>query len=84
MFYRNILSSKVIFQSHIIRDFFIFNNNNNGHQNHINDWYQKKKQSSMSKGTKKIAIGAMSRLLRTMHYLVLNNQLYDYDTASKR
>ncbi|WP_273715848.1 transposase, partial [Leuconostoc mesenteroides] len=55
-----------------------------GHQNHINDWYQKKKQSSMSKGTKKIAIGAMSRLLRTMHYLVLNNQLYDYDTASKR
>ncbi|MCT4412057.1 IS110 family transposase, partial [Leuconostoc falkenbergense] len=55
-----------------------------GHQNHINDWYQKKKQSSMSKGTRKIAIGAMSRLLRTMHYLVLNNQLYDYDTASKR
>jgi transposase len=55
-----------------------------GHPSHINDWYQKKKQSSLSKGTKKIAIGAMSRLLRTMHYLVVNNQLYDYDTASKR
>lgn len=52
-----------------------------GHQNHINDWYQKKKQSSMSRGTKKIAIGAMSRILRTMHYL---GQLYDYDTESKR
>ena len=42
------------------------------HQNHINDQYQKKKQSSMLKETKKIAIGAMSRLLRTMHYLVVN------------
>lgn len=54
---------------------------NYGHQNHIDDWYQKKKQSSMSKGTKKSAIGDMSRLLRTMHYL---GQLYDYDTESKR
>ncbi|MDI6668137.1 transposase [Leuconostoc falkenbergense] len=55
-----------------------------GHPIHINDWYQKKKQSSMSKGIKKIDIGAMSRLLRTIHYLVMNNQLYDYDTASNR
>lgn len=54
-----------------------------GHPSHINDWYQKKKQSSLSKGTKKIAIGAMSRLLRTMHYLVINHQLYDYKAASK-
>ncbi|WP_349533899.1 transposase [Leuconostoc citreum] len=30
-----------------------------GHPSHINDWYQKKKQYSMSMGTKKIAIGAM-------------------------
>ncbi|CAK1240958.1 transposase [Fructobacillus evanidus] len=50
-----------------------------GHPNHINDWYQKKKQSSQGVGTKKIAIGAMSRLIRTLHYLVLHNQLYDYE-----
>ena len=54
-----------------------------GHPSHINDWYQKKKQSSLSKGTKKIAIGTMSRLLRTMHYLVINHQLYDYKAVSK-
>ncbi|MGQ2287748.1 IS110 family transposase [Leuconostoc suionicum] len=53
------------------------------HPSHINDWYQRKEQSSMSNGTKKITIGAMSRLLRTMHYLVINNQLYDCNTASK-
>ncbi|GAP00958.1 transposase [Fructobacillus fructosus] len=54
-----------------------------GHPNHINDWYQKKKQSSDGRGTKKIAIGAMSRLIRTLHYLVLHNQLYDYEIASR-
>lgn len=54
-----------------------------GHPGHISDWYQKKKQSSLYKGTKRIAIGAMSCLSRTMHYLVITNKLYDYDTASK-
>ncbi|MHA8262164.1 IS110 family RNA-guided transposase [Lactobacillaceae bacterium Melli_B3] len=49
-----------------------------GHPSHINDWYQNKKQSSLHYGTKKIAIGAMSRLIRSMHYLVTHNQLYDY------
>lgn len=54
-----------------------------GHPSHINDWHKKKQQSSVSKGTKKIAIGAMSRLLRIMHYLVINNQSYNYNIASK-
>ncbi len=52
-----------------------------GHQSHINDWYQKKKQSNPSKGTKKIAIGAMDRLISTIFHLVLHNQKYDYGIA---
>lgn len=52
-----------------------------GNQSHINDWYQKKKQSNPSKGTKKIAIGAMDRLISTIFHLVLTNQKYDYDIA---
>lgn len=36
-----------------------------------------KKQSS-SPQTKKIAIGAIHRLIRTMYHLVKNDQLYDY------
>lgn len=48
--------------------------------NHINDYYQKKKQSSQ--GTKKIAIASMSRLIRTIHHIVLKNETYDYKIAS--
>lgn len=39
--------------------------------------YNEKKQSSGSKGTKKIAISAMHHLIRTMYHLVLNNEMYD-------
>lgn len=52
-----------------------------GHPSHINDWYQKKKRSNPSKGTKKITIGAMDRLISTIFHLVLANQKYDYDIA---
>lgn len=48
------------------------------HPTHINDYYQKKKQSSSSKGAKKIAIAAVGRLIRTIYHLVLNNETYDY------
>lgn len=52
------------------------------HPNHINDFYQKrKKQFSLSSGTKKIAIATMHRLLRTMYHLVKYDQFYDYDIA---
>lgn len=44
---------------------------------HFNDFYQMKKQSSQSKGTKKIAIAVMSRLNRTIFHLVLNNEAYE-------
>jgi transposase len=49
--------------------------------NHINDYYQKKKQSSQH-GTKKIAVAAMSRLIRTIYHLVIKNETYDYSIAS--
>ncbi|GEK07726.1 IS110 family transposase [Schleiferilactobacillus harbinensis] len=52
------------------------------HPNHIIDYYEKKKQSSQSKGTKKIAIAAVSRLIRTIYYLVTHNQTYDYQKAT--
>lgn len=54
-----------------------------GHQSHINDWYQNKKRSNPSRGMKKITIGAMDRLISTIHHLVNTNQFYDYDIASK-
>jgi len=49
--------------------------------NHINDYYQNKKQSSQQ-GTKKIAIASISRLLRTIYHLVIKNETYDYKVAS--
>lgn len=58
---------------------------NETHQCHINDWYQAKKQQlpDSTQGKKKITVGAMHRLLRTIHYLVNNNQMYDYAKATK-
>jgi len=50
---------------------------------HINDFYQKKKQSSQ-KGTKKIAIASMNRLIRTIYHLVMKNETYDYRIASHK
>lgn len=49
--------------------------------NHINDFYQKKKQQSSGRGTKKVAIATMHRLIRTIYHLVKYNQVYDYGTA---
>jgi len=48
---------------------------------HINDYYQKKKQSSQNE-TKKIAIASISRLIRTIYHLVIKNETYDYKIAS--
>lgn len=48
---------------------------------HINDYYQNKKQSSQN-SSKKIAIASMSRLLRTIYHLVVQNKTYDYKIAS--
>lgn len=46
--------------------------------NHINDFYQRKKSQSSEVSTKKIAIAAMHRLIRTMYCLVQTNQPYRY------
>ncbi|QZN92915.1 IS110 family transposase [Limosilactobacillus panis] len=48
------------------------------HPNHINDFYQKRKRQSSQPGTKKIAIAAIHRLLRTIYHLVKYNQSYNY------
>ncbi|MCH3922236.1 IS110 family transposase [Limosilactobacillus sp.] len=48
------------------------------HPNHIGDFYQKRKKQSSSPQTKKIAISAIHRLIRTMYHLVKNDQFYDY------
>lgn len=48
---------------------------------HINDYYRNKKQSSPN-DTKRIVVAAMSRLIRTIHHLVIKNETYDYEVAS--
>jgi len=39
--------------------------------------YKAKKQSSGSKGTKKIVMSAINKLIRLIYHLVLNNEMYD-------
>lgn len=53
------------------------------HPNHINDYYQRKKQSPGARN-KKIAIAAVHRLIRTLYFLVTHNQKYDYVLATRR
>ncbi|MFK5278638.1 transposase, partial [Lacticaseibacillus paracasei] len=50
----------------------------------FNDFYQMKKQSFQSKGTKKIAVTVMSRLNRTIFHLVLNNEGYEPTVSQPR
>lgn len=47
------------------------------HPSGVSRLYQRKKQSSQSKSTKKIAIAAMGTLIRTIYHLVINNEPYD-------
>lgn len=52
------------------------------HPCHINDFYQRQKEKQPPHaGTKKIAIAAIHRLLRTIYHLVINNQMYNYQIA---
>jgi transposase len=51
--------------------------------NHINDFYQRRKKqlpqvNGKVVGTKKVAVAAMGRLLRTIYHLVTTNQMYKY------
>jgi transposase len=52
------------------------------HPNHINDYYQRKKQSPGAK-PKKIIIAAVHRLIRILYFLVTHHQTYDYDFATR-
>lgn len=52
---------------------------------HINDYIvRKKKQSSGKSSFKKIAIGAIHHLNRTMYHLITTNQKYDYPRAQPK
>lgn len=52
---------------------------------HINDYIsRKKKQSSGKTSFKKIAIGAMHHLNRTIYYLITTNQKYSYHRARSK
>lgn len=54
-------------------------------KNHIKDFYEQKKEQFPSNNIprKKIAVAAMSRLIRTIYHLVINNETYDYEIASR-
>lgn len=51
--------------------------------NHLADFYNERKRRSPQPQTKKIAIATMHRLIRTIHHLVKNDQLYDYQIAKR-
>ena len=54
------------------------------HPTNISLVYETKKQSSSSGGTKKIVISAMNHLIRTIYYLVKNNEMYDVGKFSAK
>lgn len=51
------------------------------HPCHIAEFYEKRKRQSQVISTKSATIAAMHRLIRTIHYLIVHNKLYDYDLA---
>jgi transposase len=51
---------------------------------HIADYYEKKKRSSQSRSFKKIAIAAVHKLIRTIYYLIVRDQLYDYSVVKNK
>ena len=51
------------------------------HQCHIADYYAQKKKSSQNRSSKKIAIAAVHKLIRTIYHLIIYGQKYDYRLA---
>lgn len=51
------------------------------HPYHIAEFYEKRKRQSQVISTKSATIAAMHRLIRTIHYLIVHNKLYNYDLA---
>lgn len=52
------------------------------HHCHIADYYSQKKKSSQSRSSKKIAIAAGHKLIRTIYHLIIYGQKYDYQLAN--
>ncbi|MGT2928294.1 IS110 family transposase, partial [Streptococcus danieliae] len=48
------------------------------------DFYEKRKKQSQATSTKPHVIASMHRLIRTIHYLITHNKLYDYNIAKNR
>ncbi|NHA43093.1 IS110 family transposase, partial [Staphylococcus schleiferi] len=53
----------------------------NRYKNHVVDYYYKLRKQPNEKPHKTAVIASVNRLLKTIHYLITNNQLYDYQKA---
>ncbi|EGQ3323714.1 TPA: IS110 family transposase, partial [Staphylococcus pseudintermedius] len=53
----------------------------NHYQSHIVDYYYKLREQPHGKTHKTAVIASINRLLKTIHYLIVNNKLYDYQKA---
>ena len=51
------------------------------YDNHLIDYYYKLKKQPNEKPHKTAVVSCMNRLLKTIHYLVTNNRLYDYQMS---
>lgn len=51
---------------------------------HIADFYEKRKKQSQATSTKPHVIASMHRLIRTTHYLITHNKLYDYSLSKSQ
>lgn len=51
---------------------------------HIADFYEKRKRQSQVTSTKPHTIASMHRLIRTIHYLITHNKLYDYHSTKSQ
>ncbi|WP_308445804.1 IS110 family transposase [Staphylococcus marylandisciuri] len=51
------------------------------YNNHIIDYYYKLKKQPNEKSHKTAVVACINRLLKTIHYLIVNHKLYDYQMA---
>lgn len=50
-------------------------------RNHINDYYYKLKSQPYGKPHKTAIVACINKLLKTIHYLIMNNCTYDYEMS---
>ncbi len=51
------------------------------YDNHVVDYYYKLRKQPHEKAHKTAVIACINRLLKTIHYLVMNQKLYDYQMS---